>query len=74
MATALALAVGFIFLGKVLFQFLGITMSDFLIAGGIILFVIALLDLVSADKARRQPARGMGAVPPGNAAHCRSFL
>jgi len=36
MITALCLAVGFVLLGKVIFHFLGITIGDFMIAGGAI--------------------------------------
>jgi len=34
MVTALCLAVGFIFLGKAVFNVLGITIGDFMVAGG----------------------------------------
>jgi multiple antibiotic resistance protein len=63
--TATALAVVFIFLGKTIFRLLGITMSDFMIAGGAILFCIAIIDLLSRDKNRRMPADELGAVPIG---------
>jgi len=41
MLTALIVAVGFIFLGKAIFRVLGITIADFMIAGGAILFCLA---------------------------------
>lgn len=63
--TAFCLAFGFIFLGKAVFKFLGIAMSDFMIAGGIILFCIAVLDIVNPTKARRMPAEDFGPVPIG---------
>lgn len=68
--TALCLAFGFIFLGKAIFQYLGITVSDFMIAGGAILFCIAILDLLKPEKQRRLPpqesdAQELGAVPIG---------
>ncbi len=63
--TALCLAIGFIFLGKIVFRFLGITMGDFMVAGGIILFCIAIMDLLSSGKERRVPAEELGAVPIG---------
>lgn len=53
MVTALGLAVGFIFLGKAIFSFLGITVSDFMIAGGVVLFSIAIIDIVNPQKKRR---------------------
>lgn len=65
MVTALALAVGFIFLGKAVFKFLGITMGDFMIAGGAILFCLAIADMISPVKKRYMPASEVGAVPLG---------
>lgn len=64
-ATALCLAIGFIVLGRVIFKFLGITMGDFMVAGGVILFCIAILDIVKPGKERRLPAEEVGAVPLG---------
>ncbi len=63
--TALCLAVSFIFLGKVIFKFLGITISDFMIAGGAILFAIAMRDILSPAQKRRRPVDGFGPVPIG---------
>ncbi len=42
--TAAAVAIGFIFLGKAIFKFLGFTMGDFMVAGGVILFCLSMLD------------------------------
>lgn len=64
-ATALCLAMGFIFVGKFVFRLLGITVADFMIAGGMILFCIAVMDLVRPGKQRRLPPHEMGAVPIG---------
>ena len=38
--TAALVAVGFVFLGKFIFQALGITVADFQVAGGLILLVL----------------------------------
>ncbi len=65
MITALCLAVGFIFLGKAVFRLLNITIGDFMIAGGVVLFSIAVIDIVNPGKRRRLPARELGAVPLG---------
>jgi len=65
MLTALFLAIGFIFLGKAVFKVLGITMGDFMIAGGAILFCIAIIDIINPVKARRIPDEQLGAVPLG---------
>ena len=65
MLTASGLAVGFIFLGKAVFNLLGITISDFMIAGGVILFCIAIIDMVNPVKKRRIPGNDLGSVPLG---------
>jgi len=63
--TALCLAVSFIFFGKMVFKFLGITMGDFMVAGGSILFCIAIMDILYPGKKRRTPIKELGAVPLG---------
>ena len=63
--TAAAVAVGFIFLGHLIFKFLGITMGDFMVAGGAILFCLSMLDLTGQSKSRRQKFDEVGAVPIG---------
>ena len=63
--TASCLAIGFIFLGKAVFRFLGITISDFMIAGGAILFCLAIIDIINPIKQRRVPSNDLGAVPLG---------
>jgi len=65
MFTATGLAIGFVLVGKLVFKFLGITMGDFMIAGGAILFCLAILDMVSPIKERRIPGPELGAVPLG---------
>jgi multiple antibiotic resistance protein len=62
--TALLLGVGFMFLGAAVFRALQIDRSDFRIAGGLILLVLSLSDLLRA----RQQRRGddfVGVVPLG---------
>ena len=63
--TASLVAVGFIFLGRVVFHFLGITMGDFMVAGGVILFCLAMVDLTAQGKTGRQAIQELGAVPIG---------
>ncbi|MFH1868122.1 MAG: MarC family protein [Candidatus Omnitrophota bacterium] len=63
--TAICLAIAFIFLGKAVFSILKITVGDFMVAGGIILFCIAIIDIINPDKKRRIPSSQMGAVPLG---------
>jgi multiple antibiotic resistance protein len=63
--TALILSIGFVLVGKIIFKWLGITMGDFMIAGGAILFCLAIVDLVGPTKRRRIPGQELGAVPLG---------
>ncbi|MFQ6036394.1 MAG: MarC family protein [Sedimentisphaerales bacterium] len=65
MLTAISLAVGFIFLGRAVFKVLGITMADFMIAGGAILFCLAVTDIINPVKKRRIPSQELGVVPLG---------
>ena len=65
LVTASLVAVGFIFLGKMVFHFLGLTMGDFMVAGGVILFCLAMVDLTAQGKTRRGVASELGAVPIG---------
>ncbi len=65
MFTASGLAVGFILLGKGVFKLLGITIGDFMVAGGAILFCLAITDLLNPIKKQRIPGTELGAVPLG---------
>jgi multiple antibiotic resistance protein len=65
MLTAAGLAIGFVLVGKLVFRLLGITMGDFMIAGGAILFCLAIIDIVNPTKKRRIPGPELGAVPLG---------
>ncbi len=65
MITAAAIAVVFIFIGKSAFRFLGITVYDFMIAGGLLLFIIAINDLLRVEKIRQSRAQTLGVVPLG---------
>lgn len=65
MITAICLAVGFIFLGKTVFKFLKITIGDFMVAGGALLFCIAIIDLINPKKKRHIPTSELGIVPLG---------
>ena len=65
MCTAACLAIGFILLGRIVFRLLGITISDFMIAGGAILFCLAIIDIINPVKKRRIPSKELAAVPLG---------
>jgi len=66
MITALVVALVFLALGRWIFQYLGITVADFLIAGGILLFTISVIDVITVEKRIAQvDADSLGAVPIG---------
>jgi multiple antibiotic resistance protein len=61
--TATIIAFSFMFLGNLIFRFLGITDNDFRIAGGILLLVLAVLDLVQPGKPAVNEPDIVGIVP-----------
>ncbi|HHT9154112.1 MAG TPA: MarC family protein [Candidatus Hypogeohydataceae bacterium YC40] len=66
--TALSIAIGFLFIGKLVFSILGIEVYDFQVAGGLILLVFAIHDLLyppQADKAPGASSQNIGVVPLG---------
>ncbi|MCX7818448.1 MAG: MarC family protein [Kiritimatiellae bacterium] len=66
LATASAVSLAFLFGGKALFRLLGVTVADFMVAGGLLLFLISLRDLTQRET--HPSARGdeaLGAVPIG---------
>lgn len=62
--TGISLALVFIFIGKWIFAVLGITVNDFMVAGGVILFLIALRDIFNIAKHIGETSE-IGAVPIG---------
>lgn len=62
--TAFAVGMVFIALGEGIFSILGITSDDFKVAGGIILLILAILDLTGYTKLRKQ-SDSTGVVPLG---------
>jgi multiple antibiotic resistance protein len=65
MITATCLALGFMLVGRLVFRLLGIEVGDFMIAGGAVLFCIAIIDIVNPTKHRRSPGEDFGVVPLG---------
>ena len=63
--TALCVAIGFIFLGKIIFAALGITVADFQIAGGLILLGLAGRELLGLGPHDRDGSDEFGVVPLG---------
>ena len=58
-------ALGFLFLGQNIFKALGISVSDFQVAGGLILFIIAAKDLVQPATEAEPLSEDFGVVPLG---------
>lgn len=66
MITALAVALIFIAVGTGIFRFLNISVADFMIAGGTLLFVISIRDILAAEKKILEvDPDSVGAVPIG---------
>jgi len=63
--TALAISIGFMFLGKLIFAALGITVADFQVAGGWILLAFAVRDLLDVGGEKRYAGGDFGVVPLG---------
>lgn len=63
--TALAVSLAFLFGGRLIFNFLGITENDFRVGGGIVLLVLAVSDLLFPDSKQRSPESSIGIVPIG---------
>jgi len=63
--TGFLASIGFLGAGKSVFALLGIAVSDFQIAGGILLFIISIVDIIFPEKTRTFPKETMGVVPIG---------
>ena len=63
--TAAAVGLGFLFAGDAILRFLGVTVGDFQIAGGLLLLVLSIHDLLHPDMPLRQPGTCPGVVPLG---------
>jgi multiple antibiotic resistance protein len=66
MVTALVVAIVFVAIGELILKFLGITVADFMVAGGTLLFALSLADLLSVERHhKKMDVQGLGAVPVG---------
>ena len=65
--TAMAVALAFLFLGTALLNYLGIQVADFMVAGGVLIFAIALSDMLrtTSDNPPAVDKDTFGAVPLG---------
>jgi len=64
MLVAFVVAVGFAIAGLALFRALGITLADFRVAGGIVLLLISLADVVGGPGAAHTTASGSTGIVP----------
>jgi multiple antibiotic resistance protein len=63
--TALIIAVIFLFGGKMIFNYLGITENDFRVGGGILLLILSVIDLCFPSDSPKKPDTAIGVVPLG---------
>lgn len=63
--TAFIVSVLFIAIGKLVFAALGITIPDFQIAGGILLLILSINDILFPNRSTRRPSGSIGIVPIG---------
>ncbi|MBA4251593.1 MAG: MarC family protein [Chlorobiaceae bacterium] len=64
-AAAFVIALLFLFAGKLVLNFLGVTIDDFRIAGGIILLILSINDIMFSSDVRKKPGTKIGIVPLG---------
>jgi len=60
-----AVAMGFLFLGQNVFAAVGVSVRDFQVAGGLILFILAARDLTQSDGGGAKMPEDFGIVPLG---------
>ncbi len=63
--TGLLAGLAFLVLGRGVFRLLGVTIADFQVAGGAVLFVISVADLIAPRDPRLMPGASAGVVPLG---------
>jgi multiple antibiotic resistance protein len=65
--TAAVVSVAFLLVGPAVLALVGVSVPDFMVAGGILLLVISLTDLITGEKRQRRSGVGdiLGAVPIG---------
>lgn len=63
--TATAVGLGFLLLGHALFRIMGVTVGDFQVAGGVLLVVLSIHDMLHPGKSPPRPPPRLGVVPLG---------
>ncbi len=61
--TALLVSLSFLWVGKLVFLWLGITFADFLVAGGAVLFILSIRDLLTFGKKIQLAEGTIGVIP-----------
>jgi multiple antibiotic resistance protein len=65
MVTAFILTAIFTAFGPAIFRYMGITVFDFMVAGGVLLFILAILDVMGSRHASDEEDSAMAIVPLG---------
>ncbi|HHW19829.1 MAG TPA: MarC family protein [Thermodesulfovibrio thiophilus] len=63
--TAFLVAISFLLLGNVIFYLLGINLEDFMIAGGILLLILSISDILRVKEREIEMSDTLGVVPIG---------
>ncbi|HSB68021.1 MAG TPA: MarC family protein [Candidatus Methylomirabilis sp.] len=63
--TALAIGLGFMLVGRALLRIMGVSVEDFQVAGGVLLLILSIHDLLHPGNLLRRPGPTVGAVPLG---------
>lgn len=63
--TAFAVSVGFVVVGEMFFKVIGITVNDFKVAGGLLLLVISVVDLLNPGRSLLADGDDAGVFPLG---------
>lgn len=63
--TGAAVGLGFLLIGDAVLYFLGVTVGDFQVAGGLLLLVLSIYDLLHPELPLRRPGPHLGVVPLG---------
>lgn len=64
--TAAVVALSFLVVGTAVFNLLGVSVADFMVAGGVLLFILSVVDLLTVEKTqRRVDPESLGVVPLG---------
>ena len=63
--TAMAIGLGFMLIGRALLRIMGVSVGDFQVAGGILLLILSIQDLLHPGHVLRRPGPTVGVVQLG---------